>query len=266
MNAKKSLFSLCLSMGALALAQPGHSAICPGEQQIGLSFEGQPLDRWTGTSASMRAYPLANGFVLGLKVEQAPREIYARDFAPSPDTQPEWVKISIYDASSKQPRYLTSTYGGSNSEQGYSARGGADRVDELGSKGIKLSLSKPECKIKQADLAAIPTEKELGQVKEHPVATAQAQRWIAQAKEDINKGKYVISYHQGSLPENVLARLTSLLQKDGIEIQLIAEGDTRNSKDYFTGYGRTMFEAIQARFGAEHLQNIELQLKQEYKS
>lgn len=266
MNTKKSLLTLCMSMGALALAQPGYATVCPGEQKIALSFEGQQLDSWTGTSASMRSYTLTNGFVLGLKVEQAPREIYARDFARSPEAQPEWVKISIYDASSKQPRYLTSTYGGSNSQQGYSARGGADRVDELGSKGIKLSLSKPECKVNQADLASIPTEKELGQVKEQLVATAQTLRWTAQAREDINKGKYVISYHQGSLPENVLARLTSLLQKDGIEIQLIAEGDARNSKDYFIGYGRTMFDAIQARFGAEHLKNIELQLKQEYKS
>lgn len=266
MNTKKSLSALCLSMSVFALAQPGYAAICPGEQQVGLSYAGQQLGSWTGTSATMHTYTLTNGFVLGLKVEQAPREIYARDFARSPQAQAEWVKISLYDAGSKQPRYLTSTYGSSNSQQGYSAKGGADRVDELGDKGIRLSLSKPECKINQADLAAIPTEKELGQVQEPLVATAQALRWTAQAKEDINKGKYVISYHQGSLPANVLARLTSLLQKDGIEIQLIAEGDARNSKDYFTGYGRTMFEAIQARFGAEHLQNIELQLKQEYKS
>ncbi len=266
MNVKKSLLILSLSMSALTLAQPCFADICPGEQKIGLSFEGQQLDSWTGTSATMRTYTLANGFVLGLKVEQAPREIYVHDFARSREAQPEWVKISIYDVSSGQPRYLTSTYGGSNSQQGYSAKGGADRVDELGAKGIRLSLSKPECKINEADLAAIPTEKELGQVQEQRVTTAQAERWIALAREEINKGKYVISFHEGSLPENILARLTSLLQKDGIEIRLIAQDDARNTKDYFTGYDRTMSDAIQARFGAEHLQNLERQLKQEYKS
>ncbi|WP_077409625.1 hypothetical protein [Marinicella sediminis] len=114
------------------------------EQKVFLSWDGQRLDHWTVEPGEIKAVELPNGFQLGLKLENPEPEkiIDYREKIPHP---PEMVSISLYDLAGDAPVFLTRTYGGTNSIQGYGARGGADRVDVLGDPGISLTLFKPVC-------------------------------------------------------------------------------------------------------------------------
>jgi hypothetical protein len=58
---------------------------------------------------------------------------------------PELVRIVLFDLASTPARELTAGWSGANSIQGFGAKGGADRVPELGDPGIRLVLLKPVC-------------------------------------------------------------------------------------------------------------------------
>ncbi|MFZ6723718.1 hypothetical protein [Undibacterium sp. Ji49W] len=254
----------CAAAALFAISGAAHAELCPGVQKVSLTYGGNELAYWEGNSSQIHKLTLPNGFVLGVKTEQGAREIYERDFQRSVTQTTELVKISLYDYSAAVPRYLTSTWGGSQSRQGYGPKGGADRVDELGS-GIVLNLDKPACTITKLDLAAIPTERELGQTRESMVPDEKTKQWMQAAQQDIAKKRYVISMFKDSLPAEVSTRLAQLLNKDGIELELIQQGDAHDAKAYMVGYARTMQSAIEAQYGKEHGKNIERQLKAEFK-
>ncbi len=133
----------------LAVAAPTPSRACnpdtgEREQLVFLSSNGKPLTHWVAASGEMKRITLPNGFALGITLDEPePRAERRRPAAPG--FGPEMVKISLYDLGAGEPRALTYTYGGTNSLQGYGAQGGADRVEELGSPGILLTLLKPVC-------------------------------------------------------------------------------------------------------------------------
>lgn len=114
------------------------------EQHVYLSWDSQTVTDWVVASDSIKAVTLPNGFALGVKIEEPEQEKYA-ELSDKLRYVPEMVKISLFDLSANEPRLLTYTYGGANSLQGYGARGGADRVDELGTPGVLLTLLKPVC-------------------------------------------------------------------------------------------------------------------------
>lgn len=246
-----------------AIIGAAQAELCPGVQKISLMYGGNELTHWEGSSSQIHKLTLPNGFVLGVKTEKGAREIYERDFQRSLTQTTELVKISLYDYSAAVPRYLTSTWGGSQSQQGYGPKGGADRVDELGS-GIVLNLEKPACTITKLDLAAIPTEKELGQSSESMIPDEKTKQWMQVAQQDIAKKRYVLSMFKDSLPPEVGTRLAQLLNKDGIELELIKYGDVHDAKAYMVGYAQTMLSAIEIQFGKEHGRDIERQLKSEF--
>ncbi|MBC3920826.1 hypothetical protein H8L32_25395 [Undibacterium sp. CY18W] len=254
----------CAAAALFAISGVAHAELCPGVQKVSLTYGGNELAHWEGNSSQIHKLTLPNGFVLGVKTEQGAREIYERDFQRNVTQTTELVKISLYDYSAAVPRYLTSTWGGSQSRQGYGPKGGADRVDELGS-GIVLNLDKPACTISKLDLAAIPTEKDLGQTRESMVPDEKTKQWMQAAQQDIAKKRYVVSMFKDSLPAEVSTRLAQLLNKDGIELELIQQGDAHDAKAYMVGYARTMQSAIEAQYGKEHGKNIERQLKAEFK-
>jgi hypothetical protein len=115
-------------------------------QMVWLSSSGKPIDNWEVDPNQIRKTKLTNGFELGLKIEPATSEKY-RELTEKLGFRAtdELVKISVYDMSKAQPKLLTYTWGGANSQQGYGPRGGAARVDAVGEPGIELWLHKAVC-------------------------------------------------------------------------------------------------------------------------
>ena len=115
-------------------AAAADAAACDA-QVIALSWNGQPVTRWVAEEDAIKRVELPNGFPLGIMI--------------GPDLEDRagpFVKITLYALDGPEPRKLTSTFGGKNSRQGYGARGGADRVVELGDPGISMTLSRSECR------------------------------------------------------------------------------------------------------------------------
>lgn len=115
------------------------------KQMVYLNWGGKQLDYWRTNPTEIHSIILPNDFTVGLKIEDAPDEIYQRSFKAWGGVSDELVQITLYDMNSKEPKYLTHTYGGANSIQGYSEAGGATGVAELGMPGITLHLMKPVC-------------------------------------------------------------------------------------------------------------------------
>jgi hypothetical protein len=129
---------VCASTPALACDESGNRA-----QRVYASSEGRSLKNWVVGSAEVEVVELPNGFRLGISIEPAAPSDYA---SSKSEYVPELVRISLFDISSEgSPRELTSTWGGANSIQGYGAKGGADRVAQLGDAGITLTLLRPVC-------------------------------------------------------------------------------------------------------------------------
>ena len=114
------------------------------EQIVVLSANGKDVDSWIVKSDEIKSVMLPNGFKLGVKIEPADQEHYAKQAKISKFVD-ESVKITLFNLSGNSPTQLTHTWGGANSIQGYGAKGGADRVVELGNPGIVLTLLKPVC-------------------------------------------------------------------------------------------------------------------------
>ncbi len=122
------------------------------DQSVSVLLGANRLDSWKVTSAEIRRIRLPNAFEVGIQIEPATREKYEELLAKL-NAISEMVKITLYDMSVEPPRMLTYTWGGSNSFQDYGARGGADRVVQLGDPGIRLALFKPVC-VTRESLAA----------------------------------------------------------------------------------------------------------------
>lgn len=114
------------------------------EQLVYLSWSNQLLTYWVASHGSMKEVDLPNGVRLGVRLDK-PGLGEIPEASGEARYTPEMVRIDLYDLSGAAPVQLTRTYGGSNSMQGYGARGGASRVDSLGDPGIKLLLLKPVC-------------------------------------------------------------------------------------------------------------------------
>lgn len=114
------------------------------------------LGHWSGSSTDVRTFVLPNGFHLGLKVEPASADVYARHAkAFQAKYVPELVQITLFDMTAAVPRQITQTFGGVTSIQGYSPYGGADRVVEVGEPGITLMLNKQECVVAPEGLVPV---------------------------------------------------------------------------------------------------------------
>ena len=139
------VLSFCLGV----LAASNLASACDAQtgergQHVDLRWNHQPVGNWIAASSEIKRIDLPNGFALGVKIEPATAEKYAQLKAHSKH-QAELVHISLYDMAGAEPTLLTHTWGGSNSLQGYGAKGGADRVEPLGTPGILLTLLKPVC-------------------------------------------------------------------------------------------------------------------------
>ena len=214
----KRAAATCLVLFGCAIST-AHAACVP-EQRVVVEADSKQIAQWVGLSTNQHEVVLANNFKLGLKVEAASRERYETILAQTKQASfAELVKISLYDLTADKPRLMTTTYGGSNSLQGYGLKGGAARVDELGTSGITLRLLKPNC-LSAAAIAAMPTAAMLGQTEEKIQPSAHHLRGQADAALAIASGKYVIAYARRQLSDAEIAVLKSEIETAGATFQL----------------------------------------------
>jgi hypothetical protein len=114
------------------------------QQHVFLTWNGQQISDWIVIPGEIEKITLPNGFELGISLEEPGLDVYDSQ-AERHDFVWELVRIDLYEISADEPQLLSRTYGGTNSLQGFGARGGANRVDELGDPGILLTLLKPVC-------------------------------------------------------------------------------------------------------------------------
>lgn len=144
---------LIISLGAF----PGYACdVETGEreQHVFLSWNGQQIADWMVTNGEIQRVSLPNGFELGVSLNEPGPDVYEQQ-AQRQDYVWELVEIKLFDASSEEPQLVSRTYGGTNSRQGFGARGGANRVSEFGDPGILLTLLKPVC-LESKSVAAAP--------------------------------------------------------------------------------------------------------------
>ena len=123
------------------------------QQHVFLSWNGQQITDWIVTNGEIQKVSLPNGFELGISLDEPGPDVYEQQ-AERHDYVWELVEIKLFDASNEEPKLLSLTYGGTNSKQGFGARGGANRVSELGDPGILLTLLKPICQESKSVAAA----------------------------------------------------------------------------------------------------------------
>lgn len=121
-------------------------------QRVVLDWNGSEVKTWKISPGAIEPVELPNGFKLGVRIDPATDAFYSKQRTKWRHP-PEMVRIELFDLSTQQPRSLTHTWGGANSQQGYGAGGGADRVDELGDPGILMTLLNPLCAPSQAGSA-----------------------------------------------------------------------------------------------------------------
>ncbi len=259
MRAIMSLFTAATTAAALALTlATAHASACDASQQIRLSVGDRQIDRWTGASNSVRHIVLPNGFKLGVKIEQASREKYEDLLKRHRESSaPQLVRISLYDETETTPRLLTYTFGGINSVQGYGPRGGADRVDEVGSPGIEFQLSKANC-LNAADIAAMPTAAMLKQTNEISQPSAENKRGRDAAIADAKAGKYIVNYPNRTFNQPEIAELKREFENSGLQF---GTTDETVSGGYNKGYTQAMMKAIYEKFGAAKMREIEANIK-----
>lgn len=113
-------------------------------QHVFLSWNGERVRSWDASVGSVEEVALPNGFELGIRLDEPELQKYV-EVAEKFQHVPEMVKISLFDLNRGEPELLSRTYAGTNSIQGFGARGGANRVEPLGDPGIQLTLLKPVC-------------------------------------------------------------------------------------------------------------------------
>lgn len=146
----KCLIGIVLIAGLMVLGSAANARCSEDGQRSQLvhaMWGARQLDFWTVNPDEIHRVLMPNGFDVGIKIDNETREAYARVLPKHFAASDELVRISLYDMTGTEPRQLTFTYGGANSLQGYSDKGGADRVVELGHPGLTLFLRKPVCVI-----------------------------------------------------------------------------------------------------------------------
>lgn len=113
-------------------------------QYVFLSWNGNKLQNWEASMGDLHQITLPNGLELGIELDEPSPEKY-RQLAERLQHIPEIVQINLFRLSAEDRELLSQTYGGTNSIQGFGARGGANRVEQLGDPGITLTLLKPVC-------------------------------------------------------------------------------------------------------------------------
>ncbi|MCB5228169.1 hypothetical protein JAO78_015270 [Alishewanella sp. 16-MA] len=113
------------------------------EQVVYASAASEQISSWK-PGAGIHKLTLNNHFAIGVKVEEASAEYYAKRFGQD-EYVPELVKITFYDMNTDRPKELTHTWAGANSVQLFNAIGNADQVLELAEPGLTLNLIKQVC-------------------------------------------------------------------------------------------------------------------------
>lgn len=116
---------------------------------VSLTWDGQTIDTWKVTSSDMHRIDLPNGVALGVRIDDPPIEAYSGTWRQGGHA-PELVRIALHDLSVTPAAEITTTFGGANSVQDFGADGGADRIESLGSPGIRMTLLKPVCAASQS--------------------------------------------------------------------------------------------------------------------
>ncbi|MBD9370851.1 hypothetical protein [Xanthomonas sp. XNM01] len=130
MKSTLALIAITASAVWCPAAFADESSSCKSQQAVSLSWDGSHLATWDVTDGEMKSFELPNGFNLGVKLATVDDNL---------------VEISLHSMSDPDQPQLSKTFGGENSLQGFGARGGANRVEELGDPGILLELSNPGC-------------------------------------------------------------------------------------------------------------------------
>jgi hypothetical protein len=256
-------FALCASLMSAPLFA------CDATQQIQATVKDKVIDQWSGTSDTIRSVSLENGFKLGIKIEETSREKYEAYLERTKQTKvAELVRISLYDMTGTAPRKITSTWGGTNSKQGYGPRGGADRVDEVGESGILFVLSKANCaapgqriELSAEAIAKLPTAAMLKQTDEPSQPSAENLRGRIAALAEMKSGTYRFVYPDTRMPSEQLAILKKEIERAGLVFTLESEFAGAQSRGYVTGYARAMMEGIEQKLGRTKMREMEANLK-----
>ena len=244
----------------LLVTQNAHGD-CNAVQSIEVKVGDKQIAAWKGLSDEMHSMVMANGFKLGLKVEAASRESYDQWLKRSKSqTMPEMLRISVYDLSNDKPRLITYTYGGANGRQGYTPKGGAARVDEVGEPGITLHLHKQIC-LNAAAIAALPTAADLKQVEEKIQPNAQELKGQEAAQADVAAGKIVVSYPKGALSDAELAVVKTEVEKTGLKFQVRDDEGDAATRSFKRGYESAMMDAVMNKLGKEKSREMERNIK-----
>lgn len=140
---KSFLMSLIVFLPIQVFAQPCTDT-SETEQWVIVTEGPEEFMAWKMNSEETKRITMKDGFQLGLKINPVSDEYY-RDRLQSRNAIAEAVQITLFDMSMDPPKNLAMTYGGANSVQGYTSRGGATTVEELGPKGIEFMLHKSAC-------------------------------------------------------------------------------------------------------------------------
>ncbi len=258
MITRLTVSAFCLASLFTAQAALGE---CSTTQSVEVKVGDKQVAAWKGVSNEMHSMVMANGFKLGLKVEQASRESQEKWLARGKsNTTAELLRISVYDLGAEKPRLITYTYAGVNGKQGYTPRGGAARVDEVGEPGVTLNLYRQTC-LNAAQVAALPTAAELNQTEEKIQPNAQALKGQEAGKADAAAGKLIVNYPKDSLKDTELAIVKSEVEKAGLQFQIREDGGDVATRSFKRGYDRAMMDAVQEKLGKEKSREMERNIK-----
>ncbi len=259
----KRLTATVLCLASLFATQNAHSE-CNATQLVEVKVGEKQVAAWKGVSNEVHSLVMANGFKVGLKVEQASRE--SQEYwlkRGKSNTMPELLRISVYDLSGTpdaKPRLMTYSFGGVNSKQGYTPRGGAARIEEVGEPGITLNLSRQTC-LNADQVAALPSAAELNQVEEKIQPNAQELKGQEAAKADAANGKLLVNYPKGAFSEAELAIVKSEVEKAGLQFQIRDDAGDIDARSFKRGYDSTMMAAVMNKLGEAKSREMERNIK-----
>lgn len=259
--------SLRTAIGACFAFAVTSALACDRTQQIKLTVGDALVEQWSGTTDKIRTVVLPNNFKLGVKIEESSREKYEELMRRMRGKSvPELVKISLYDMTTSAPRKMTHTWGGANSLQGYGPKGGADRVDEVGSPGILFTLSKPTCtgakalELTREMIANVPAATTLNQEDEKSQPSADNLRGKAAARADAKAGNYRLVYPDVLSPEE-MAVMRRVFAEEGLQLVTESEAFATATPGFSKGYMGGMMEAVLEKLGTPKMKEIEARIK-----
>lgn len=133
--------TLCL-LGVLTIFQVCAKDISHANQQVSAKFNGEHIASWVVQSDTPQILELENGLKLGVLIKDDSSEKNAKIRETFPESGQDIVSIELLDMQTTPPTKLSFTWGGTNSRQGFSSLGGANRVEVLGTPGLLLELSR----------------------------------------------------------------------------------------------------------------------------